>query len=96
MALFLCCDFSSCWDTDKPDGIWVILTALSVVLTDCPPGPPALKTSILKSESLIFKSTSSASGNTATVAADVWTLPWVSVSGTLWTLCTQLSYFNVE
>ena len=92
----MCCDFSSCWDTDKPVGIWVILTALSVVLTDCPPGPPALKTSILKSESLIFKSTSSASGNTATVAADVWTLPWVSVSGTLWTLCTPLSYFNVE
>jgi peptide chain release factor 1 len=46
----------------------VILTALSVVLTDCPPGPPALKTSILKSASLICISTSSASGNTATVA----------------------------
>ena len=66
------------------------------MLTDCPPGPPALKTSILKSESLIFKSTSSASGNTATVAADVWTLPCVSVSGTLWTLSTPVSYFNVE
>ena len=46
----------------------VILTALSVVFTDCPPGPPALNTSILKSASLIFKSTSSASGKTATVA----------------------------
>ena len=77
-------------------GIWVILTALSVVFTDCPPGPPALKTSILKSESFIFKSTSSASGNTATVAADVWTLPWVSVSGTLCTLWTPLSYLSVE
>ena len=72
--------------------MWVILTALSVVLTDCPPGPPALNTSILKSESFIFKSTSSASGKTATVAADVWTLPWVSVSGTLCTLWTPLSY----
>jgi hypothetical protein len=49
----------------------VILTALSVVFTDCPPGPPALNTSILKSESLILRSTSSASGKTATVAADV-------------------------
>ena len=46
----------------------VILTALSVVFTDCPPGPPARKTSILRSDSLIFKSTSSTSGNTATVA----------------------------
>ena len=35
-ALFLCCDFSSCWLTTTPLGIWVILTALSVVLTDCP------------------------------------------------------------
>ena len=50
-----------------PVGICVILTALSVVLTDCPPGPPALKTSILKSESFILRSTSSASGSTATV-----------------------------
>ena len=40
-------------------------------LTDCPPGPLDLKTSILKSASLIFTSTSSASGKTATVAADV-------------------------
>ena len=52
-------------------------------LTDCPPGPPDLKTSILKSESLIFTSTSSASGRTATVAADVCTLPCVSVAGIL-------------
>ena len=76
--------------------MWVILTALSVVFTDCPPGPPALQTSILKSDSFIFKSTSSASGNTATVAAEVWTLPCVSVSGTRWTLCTPLSYFKVD
>ena len=51
--------------------MWVILTALSVVLTDCPPGPPSLKTSILRSDSLIFKSTYSTSGKTATVAAEV-------------------------
>ena len=51
---------------------------------------------VLKSVSLILRSISSTSGSTATVAADVCTLPWVSVSGTLWTLCTPLSYFNVE
>ena len=53
----MCCDFSSCCDTERPVGTCVILTALSVVLTDCPPGPPALKTSIRKSISFIFKST---------------------------------------
>ena len=33
-ARFLCCDFSSCCETTIPVGIWVIRTALSVVLTD--------------------------------------------------------------
>ena len=37
--MFLCCDFSSCWMTTRPVGRWVIRTALSVVLTDWPPGP---------------------------------------------------------
>ena len=69
-----------------PEGVCVILTALSVVFTDWPPGPLDLKTSILRSLSLIFISTSSASGSTATVAAEVCTLPCASVSGTLWTL----------
>ena len=54
-----------------PLGRWVILTALSVVLTDCPPGPLDLNTSILSSFSSILTSTSSASGKTATVAAEV-------------------------
>jgi peptide chain release factor 1 len=49
--------------------------ATVAVLPDCPPGPPALKTSILKSESFILRSTSSASGSTATVAAEVCILP---------------------
>ena len=75
-------------------GRWVIRTALSVVFTDWPPGPPALKTSILKSDSLIWISTSSASGKTATVDADVCILPWVSVVGTLCTLWTPDSYFK--
>ena len=56
LALFQL-DFSSCWLTTTP-GKWVILTALSV-LTDCPPGPPDLKTSILKSEFFNLTSTSS-------------------------------------
>jgi hypothetical protein len=32
-------DFSSCIETTMPVGLWVIRTAESVVLTDCPPGP---------------------------------------------------------
>ena len=76
--------------------MWVIRTAESVVFTLWPPGPLLLKTSILKSLSSIFTSTSSASGKTATVAAEVCTLPCVSVSGTLWTLWTPLSYFKDE
>ena len=31
--------FSSCIDTTSPVGLWVMRTAESVVLTDCPPGP---------------------------------------------------------
>src|SRR3982751_5336281 len=42
LALFLCCDFSSCWMTTRPVGRWVMRTALSVVLTDWPPGPDAV------------------------------------------------------
>ena len=63
-------------------------TALSVVFTLCPPGPDERKTSILRSLSSILTSTSSASGSTATVAAEVWMRPWVSVAGTRWTRCT--------
>jgi hypothetical protein len=36
---FWSCDFSSCIDTTRPVGLWVMRTAESVVLTDCPPGP---------------------------------------------------------
>src|SRR2546422_10959436 len=50
-------------------------TALSVVLTLWPPGPCERNTSIRRSFSSIFTSTSSASGSTATVAADVWMRP---------------------
>ena len=38
-SLFCSWDFSSCIETTIPVGLWVIRTAESVVLTDCPPGP---------------------------------------------------------
>src|SRR6056297_2245576 len=80
---------------DDPVGIWVILTAESVIFTCCPPAPLALYVSILSSSVLTCISTSFASGRTATVAVDVWTLPPDSVTGTLWTLWTPLSYFSL-
>ena len=79
-----------------PVGICVSLTAESVVFTHWPPFPDARKTSNLISVGSISISTSSASGNTATVAVDVWILPPLSVSGTLWTLWTPDSYFSLE
>ena len=39
LSRFCSCDFSSCIETTIPLGLWVIRTAESVVLTDCPPGP---------------------------------------------------------
>jgi hypothetical protein len=46
-------------------------TAESVVLTDWPPGPDDRYTSMRRSFSSIWTSTSSASGRTDTVAVDV-------------------------
>ena len=94
LARFLCCDFSSCITTTMPVGRWVMRTALSVLLTCWPPAPWARNTSIRRSLSSIWMSTSSASGSTATVAAEVWMRPWVSVSGTRWTRWTPLSNFS--
>src|SRR5690625_6502248 len=54
----------------------------SVVFTCCPPEPLERYVSTLISSFRISTSTSSASGKTATVAVDVWTRPWDSVSGT--------------
>jgi hypothetical protein len=56
-------------------------TAEYVVLTLCPPGPLEQNVSIRRSFSLIWMSTSSASGSTATVAVDVWMRPLASVAG---------------
>ena len=38
-SLFYSCDFSFCIDTTMPEGMCVMRTAESVVLTDWPPGP---------------------------------------------------------
>ena len=46
-------------------------TALSVVFTLCPPGPGGAEDVDLEVLGSIFTSTSSASGSTATVAAEV-------------------------
>ena len=55
-----------------PVGKCVILTAESVVFTDCPPGPEDLNTSIRISFGLISTSSgSSTSGKTRTPAAEV-------------------------
>ena len=67
----------------------------SVLLTCWPPAPLARKVSILRSASLMTMSTSSASGSTATVAAEVWMRPEASVSGTRWTRCTPDSNLSL-
>ena len=77
-----------------PVGKWVTCTAESVVLTCCPPGPPDRVAWMWRSSGRSSTSTSSASGNTATVAVEVWMRPWVSVTGTRWTRWTPLSYFK--
>ena len=73
-ARFWCCDFSAC-TTMMPVGRWVMRTAESVVLTCWPPEPEARIVSMRMSSGRISMSTSSASGSTATVAADVWMRP---------------------
>ena len=77
-----------------PVGRWVIRTAESVVFTCWPPAPDDRIVSIRRSFGSIATSTASASGSTATVAAEVWMRPPDSVSGTRWTRCTPLSNFS--
>ncbi len=78
---------SSCIVTTTPVGTWVMRTAESVVLTCWPPAPDERYTSMSRSRSSIETSTSSTSGSTATVADEVWTRPWLSVTGTRCTRC---------
>ena len=94
LARFLICDRSSAQYTVTPVGMWVIITAESVVLTCCPPAPEARMVAISRSCGRTSISTSSASGKTATVAVDVWIRPCVSVTGTRCTRCTPLSNFK--
>ena len=61
--------------TTMPLGMCVMRIADSVLLTCWPPAPPERMVSILRSSSLIAMSTSSTSGSTATVAAEVWMRP---------------------
>ena len=77
-----------------PVGRWVMRTALSVVFTDCPPGPDERYTSMRRSFGSISTSVSSASGMTSTPAAEVWIRPCDSVTGTRWTRCTPPSHFS--
>ena len=96
MARFLSWLFS-CWHfTITPVGLCVMRTAESVVLTDWPPAPVERNTSTSRSAGLIWMSTSSASGITATVAVEVWMRPWASVAGTRCTRCTPDSYLSQE
>ena len=44
------------------------------------------------SGAISMSSSGSASGKTATVAAEVWMRPWDSVTGTRWTRWPPLSY----
>ncbi len=74
----------------------VMRTAEYVVFTDCPPGPEEQNVSMRKSFASILMSISSASGSTATVAAEVWMRPCCSVAGTRCTRCTPLSNFSFE
>ena len=68
---FLICDFSSWQLTTTPVGMCVMRTAESVVLTLWPPLPPERNTSTRRSERLMTRSVSTASGNTATVTVEV-------------------------
>ena len=96
LALFLIWVRSSWHWTTMPVGRCVRRTAEYVVLTPWPPGPEAQKRSTRMSFSCTVTSTSSASGRTATVAADVWIRPAASVAGTRWTRWTPPSYFRRE
>ena len=95
LARFLICDFSSWQVTTSPVGRCVMRTAEYVVFTDCPPGPEEQKVSMRMSLGSILTSTSSASGSTATVTAEVCTRPCCSVTGTRCTRWTPLSYFSL-
>src|SRR5437899_11833759 len=94
-ARVLIFDFSSWQETTMPVGECVMRTAEYGVLTDCPPGPEEQKVSTRMSLGSIATSTSSASGSTATVTAEVWMRPCCSVAGTRCTRWTPLSNLSL-
>ena len=75
VSLFLIWERSCSQRTMMPVGRWKICTADSVRFTCWPPAPPERQGSIRRSSGRISTSTSSASGSTATVAAEVWMRP---------------------
>jgi len=93
---FLICDFSSWQLTTVLVGMWVMRTAEYVVLTDWPPGPEEQKVSDAYVLGFDLHVHILASGSTATVTAEVWTRPCVSVAGTRCTRWTPLSHFIWE
>ncbi|MNN23514.1 hypothetical protein D3C81_1369160 [compost metagenome] len=97
LSLLRCCDRSSWHSTTMPVGRWVRRTAESVLFTCWPPAPEARKVSMRRSAGLISTSpTSSASGITATVQAEVWMRPCASVAGTRCTRWPPDSNFSFE
>ena len=95
-SLFLYWLRSSWHSTTSPVGRWVMRMADSVLLMCWPPAPLERKVSIFRSFGSIRISTSSASGSTATVTAEVCILPWLSVTGTRCTRWMPLSNFKRE
>ena len=97
IALMRFCSWlRSFWQvTTMPVGMWVMRTAESVLLTCWPPAPEARMVSMRMSSGRMSMSTSSASGSTATVAADVWMRPLASVAGMRCTRCTPLSNLSL-
>ncbi len=77
-----------------PEGLCLMRTAVETLLTFCPPCPPERKASNSMSSGLMCKSISSNSGKMETVAVEVCTRPFFSVSGMRWTRCTPASYLS--
>ena len=86
---------SSIWFVSGFNQGYLNRTPDSTLLTFCPPAPLERNVSHLMALSVISTSNASASGSTATEAADVWTRPCVSVAGTRCTRWTPDSYLSV-
>lgn len=69
--------------TDIPVGICLRMTAVSVLLRCCPPGPEPLVNCSSRSQWLMVTWASVGSGKQTTVTVDVWTRPRFSVGETL-------------